>query len=345
MGASASVGATWLEAPSVGLEAMQVVSAVRWGQDAIGPQHLAQRGSGKETPRETLKEMLVGTPHEAPIRATQAISAMRGGSQSQLMLGEDGELWVVKFRNNPQHARVPANEYLASRMAQAVGLSTPRIARIDVSAWLIESSPQLVIDFGHGRREPCSSGLQFGSRYGAGVLQRQVFDLLPGDRLQSVCNLREFAPMLAFDQWTSNTDRRQAIFQWNAPKPEYRVLFIDQGSCFSGGRWEFADDPGLGLCEDRRVYATVTGWESFEPWLTRMEEFCPEVLWRLAQATPKEWHGADANELEQLVERLLARRSLLREMIAQVQRSSDSPFPNWRERRPVTSSGSTSDAE
>ena len=27
---------------------------------------------------------------------------MRGGAQSQLMLGADGKLWVVKFQNNPQ---------------------------------------------------------------------------------------------------------------------------------------------------------------------------------------------------------------------------------------------------
>ena len=36
---------------------------------------------------------------------------MRGGAQSQLMLGVGRKaLWVVKFQNNPQHLRVLANE-------------------------------------------------------------------------------------------------------------------------------------------------------------------------------------------------------------------------------------------
>ena len=39
---------------------------------------------------------------------------MRGGAQSQLMLGADGKLWVVKFQNNPQDVRVLANELIAT---------------------------------------------------------------------------------------------------------------------------------------------------------------------------------------------------------------------------------------
>jgi hypothetical protein len=46
---------------------------------------------------------------------------MRGGAQSQLMLGADGKLWVVKFQNNPQDVRVLANELIATRLAAAVG--------------------------------------------------------------------------------------------------------------------------------------------------------------------------------------------------------------------------------
>lgn len=48
------------------------------------------------------------------MQAVQAIRRMRGGAQSQLMLGADGNLWVVKFRNNPQGERVLANELIAT---------------------------------------------------------------------------------------------------------------------------------------------------------------------------------------------------------------------------------------
>ena len=59
------------------------------------------------------------------VLAVQAIRRMRGGAQSQLMLGADGKLWVVKFQNNPQHLRVLANELIATRLAEAVGLTVP----------------------------------------------------------------------------------------------------------------------------------------------------------------------------------------------------------------------------
>src|ERR1700761_371665 len=59
------------------------------------------------------------------VTAVQQIRRMRGGAQSQLMLASDGHLYVVKFRNNPQHVRVLANELLATRLAESAGLAVP----------------------------------------------------------------------------------------------------------------------------------------------------------------------------------------------------------------------------
>src|ERR1700754_4891497 len=102
------------------------------------------------------------------VLAVQAIRKMRGGAQSQLMLGADGKLWVVKFQNNPQHVRVLANEMLATRLAQAAGLTVPETAVVEVSSWLIENTPEMVVDFGQ-RKEACAAGLQFGARYMGGL--------------------------------------------------------------------------------------------------------------------------------------------------------------------------------
>ncbi len=75
---------------------------------------------------------------------------MRGGAQSQLMLGADGKLWVVKFQNNPQHLRVLANELLATRLAEAVGLTVPVSDVVEVSAWLIENTPGMHVELARG---------------------------------------------------------------------------------------------------------------------------------------------------------------------------------------------------
>jgi hypothetical protein len=113
---------------------------------------------------------------------------MRGGAQSQLMLGADGNLWVVKFQNNPQHLRVLANELIATRIAEAVGLSVPKTDVIEVSDWLIANSAELVVDKGRGVRERCAGGLQFGSRFVGGLMPGQVVDYLPEPQMDEVRN-------------------------------------------------------------------------------------------------------------------------------------------------------------
>src|SRR6201996_7627843 len=77
------------------------------------------------------------------VMAIQQIRRMRGGAQSHLMLASDGNLYVVKFRNNPQHVRVLANELLATRLAAAIGLSVPHSEVIEVTEWLIRNTPDL----------------------------------------------------------------------------------------------------------------------------------------------------------------------------------------------------------
>src|SRR5579875_2669029 len=108
------------------------------------------------------------------VLAIQQIRKMRGGAQSHLMLGEDGHAWVVKFQNNPQHLRVLPNELLATRLGALLGLSVPACDVMEVSAWLIEQTPELRMELGGGRREPCTPGLQFGSQLVGGLMPGHV---------------------------------------------------------------------------------------------------------------------------------------------------------------------------
>ena len=58
-----------------------------------------------------------------PVSAVQHVRRMRGGAQSQLMRASDGYFYIVKFQNNPQHPRILANEILATRLADQIGLA------------------------------------------------------------------------------------------------------------------------------------------------------------------------------------------------------------------------------
>jgi len=263
------------------------------------------------------------------VLAVQAVRRMRGGAQSQLMLGADGNLWVVKFRNNPQHLRVLANELIATRLAQAAGLSVPATDVVEVTAWLIANTPGMVVELPHGRAEPYTPGLQFGSRFIGGMLPGQVVDYLPEQQLDEVRNLQEFVGILALDKWAGNCNGRQAVFDRRPRERRYRATFIDQGFCFNAGEWSFPDSPLRGVYARNSVYAGVTGWKSFEPWLSRIETMAAETLWSIAEIVPPEWYDGDITVIEQLMERMLARRARVRELIGSFRDSDREPFPLW----------------
>lgn len=262
--------------------------------------------------------------------AVEQIRRMRGGAQSHLMRCADDAYYVVKFRNNPQGARILANELLATRLAARMGLPTPEVAVVEVREELIEHTDDLVIELGRGRTR-CQAGLQFGSRYPGAPAETAVFDFLPDEQLREVPNLRDFCGAFVLDKWTCNTNGRQAIFFRCAGEPCYRAQMIDHGFCFNACEWNFPDGPLRGIYARHRVYESVRGIDSFEPWLTRVETRMDEsLLGEIAGEIPPEWYGSDADALEQLLARLLRRRQRVRELIVQAWKSSAQPFSNWK---------------
>jgi hypothetical protein len=79
------------------------------------------------------------------------------------------------------------------------------------------------------------------------------------------------------------------------------------------------------------VYVGVTGWESFEPWLTRLEEMSSAEIASCAENIPPEWYEHDDDGLNMLVQELDKRRKRVRRLIDEFRKSSRLPFPNWRE--------------
>lgn len=157
-----------------------------------------------------------------------------------------------------------------------------------------------------------------------------MFDYLPSEMLERVRNLEAFAGILAVDKWTGNANGRQATFWRKMRDKKYTVAFIDQGYCFNAGEWSFPDHPLRGVYARNEVYASVTGWESFEPWLSRIEKMKDEVAWRAAGEIPPSWYADDWDALEGLVRRLLERRARVQELITAFRMSTRNPFPNWR---------------
>jgi hypothetical protein len=226
---------------------------------------------------------------------------------------------------------VLANEMLATNLGLALGLPMPRVVVIEVSDWLIEHTENLRIELG-GSKIPCRSGRQLGSLYVGSESPGMTFDYLPRELLERVLNVEDFPRVLVLDKWTGNSDGRQAIFcRKTLRSHRYHATFIDQGYCFNASEWSFPDCPLRGVYANNCVYEDVTGWDAFEPVLTRAEEMDSDTIWRCAAEIPEEWYEGDRDGLNRLVEALHHRRGAIRNLITEFRRSSRSPFSNWRE--------------
>jgi len=259
----------------------------------------------------------------------EEIRRLRGGSQAHVMRATDGNCYAVKFQKNPQGTRVLFNEYLAARIAEDIGLPVIHPKIIAISPQVAQCNPDLYFDFPHGR---CNvpAGCHFGSRYIDTAVSR-VYDWLPAAMLREefVRNIAAFAGMLAFDKWTCNADSRQAIFVRTGHEKKYSAVFIDHGYCFNSTYWRFANSRLGGAYLQNEAYDSVVGWESFEPWITRIEEFSEQALIRYSSEIPPEWYDEDLALVHDLIARLYKRRRIVRELIDDFRTSDRQPFKNW----------------
>src|SRR5712691_10065912 len=189
---------------------------------------------------------------------------------------------------------------LATRLGLALSLPMPRVDVIEVSDWLIEHTEDLRIQLA-GERIPCRSGKQLASLYVGSP--GMTLDYLPQELLARVSNVADFARVLVLDKWACNADGRQAVYLRKSPRSRrYSATFIDQGYCFNASEWTFPDYPLRGVYADNRVYESVTGWEAFEPALTRAESMDAGSIWQCANEIPEGWYEGDRPRLERVAE-------------------------------------------
>jgi hypothetical protein len=272
-----------------------------------------------------------------PVNARRFIRKMRGGAQAHLLEADDGNFYIVKFQNNPQHRRILINEIIAAEILLQLEIAAPPHEIVRISAQFLQANPEVVIETG-SRRLPVEPGWHFGSRHPGHPDTLAIFDFVPDALLSQVANSEQFLAVLAFDRWTANADGRQAVFfrahlkDWlarpGAPprKLGFVALMIDHGFVFNGPHWELPDSTVTGLYARRSVYGRVRSLADFEPWIERIRHFPPEVLDRALRRIPPAWIDADIDPLEKLLEALLERRRRIPELIL----ACRDAFPHWR---------------
>lgn len=254
---------------------------------------------------------------------------------------EDGEFYVVKFTNNPQHRRILINEWLAGAFLRYLQIHVPDTAVIELTSDFLAENPDVYLSVGP-RREPVPPGLHFGSRMAVHPDRVAVFDFLPDTLLNKVENRADFLGALAFDKWVGNADSRQAVFfrarakTWTPltgatpARVGFFAQMIDHGFAFNGSHWQFQDSPIQGLYFRTSIYDEARSIDSFQPWLEMIENFPVEVIDSAWKEIPPAWLAGDESSLEQLLELLLKRRSRVADLIRDAQRKRTNAFANWR---------------
>jgi hypothetical protein len=275
-----------------------------------------------------------------PVNARRLVRKMRGGAQAHLIEADDGNFYVVKFKNNPQHLRVLINELVAGVFLSYLQITAPETTLIRLTDEFLGSNPEVHIQLG-SRRVPVEPGWHFGSRYPGDPDRLTVYDFIPDLLLEKVVNLREFLGILVFDKWTGNADARQAVFyrsrvrEWRPGSQQpvrlgFVAQMIDHGYIFHGPNWDFVDSPLAGLYFRPVVYQSVRSWDDFQPWLDRVIHFPEEVVDEAVRRIPLEWLEGSEDAWDALLTRLLRRRRRVPDLLRDITRAPGNPFPNWR---------------
>jgi hypothetical protein len=262
---------------------------------------------------------------------------MRGGAQAHLLEASDGKFYVVKFLNNPQHRRVLVNEWIASVLLKQLQVSTPETNLIEVTPEFLAANPDVYFQTG-GRRVNVEPGWHFGSCFPGNPKSLPVFDFLPDALLAQCMNIRDYVGALVFDKWLSNADSRQSIFyraQVSDPrgnlvlKGGFVTQMMDNGFVFDGPNWQFSDSPIQGHYFRLQVYSDVRSLDDLQPWLDRVAHFPVEVIDDARKRIPLQWIDGDEDLLDQMLERLFARRKRVVDLIEESRTAKAELFPNW----------------
>jgi hypothetical protein len=222
------------------------------------------------------------------------IRRMRGASQSHLVEGSDGYLYVAKFMGNPQGSRTLINEWFAHQLFRQLGISTPPLRVLHLTQALSENL-FFQWDDKHIAVEP---GFHLGSQCPVNPTQKTIFDFLPNSVIYQVMNLHDFAKTLVLDQLLAQTDARQAIFvreESSQGACGLRAYMIDNGSTLGGNSWTLPNNlnPSRNLYLSQVVYSLCNLQAECAQVLHQIAAMQKEDLYRLGHGVPRVWFSKD----------------------------------------------------
>lgn len=234
------------------------------------------------------------------VEAVRYCGPMRNGaghqtaSNPQLLLGNDGNEYVVKLLRDCSGNRTLANEQVAGAIAGALQVPVPGMAHVFLSADLINKSPEL-------QNLHAVEGSYLGN-----VRLRLGFDLTkaPPDTLSDkISNPDEASGAMVLDAYVWNTDRNNAgnlLVEPTGAPHKYRLYAIDHGHCFGGNTWTdvslaaLAKKPYTCPTHSLLTQCAARAGEA-EAWVDRIEKLQDSRLDDAVDEIPEEWNFPDSS--------------------------------------------------
>jgi hypothetical protein len=213
-----------------------------------------------------------------------------GGSQSRLVLCDDGKRYVLKMHPNPQGPNVLANEALGSILLGGLGFQVPSWRPITINLNALALFPELTMEMPHGMQLP-ACGVHFGSEYLGGP-QYDLFDFIP--ERYPIRNGEQVAAIRLFDLWANHHDNRQCVYRRPKQTGDYEALFIDNGHLFGGPAWSDETELSSKLWSH---HFRMSECLAMERWLTLFEDRIPGLLLEAKAAIPSDWYRGNINSL------------------------------------------------
>lgn len=246
------------------------------------------------------------------LRASEYLGPVGIGATSpQLFRAHNGKLYIVKLQNNRLGPKILANEYLACRLGEIMGLCFPTGDIIYIEEDVICRHRRLI-------NSRVKAGRHFACEYlkGSRYVDRRG--------LSKAINKTDLAGVMLFDHMMHNPDRT-----WNRrnliirrEEGGYRIYAIDNSHLFRRGRWTVDSLQLLAggiQINYRRSYGVLLKHflvpENFTPYVDRAAALTDEELAAIIADIPAEWLP-DQGDRQALLYFLRVRRDMVEAIAA-----------------------------
>lgn len=226
-------------------------------------------------------------PHT--LHPIKPLAKLNGSSQPSLVLADDGQSYVVKFREfTGPHGLM--NEVLGAELMRCLGLPVPPWRPLEFTDSFLDRHPQLWYRSRAG--DPGirpRAGLHFGSLLVDPAPGQSLCQVIPPSWIPRVANRQDFVGALLLDLWANQCDRRQCLFIAEPGDQTLRAVFIDNDHLFGGDSGEEKTCARRAMLRNLQWYRAIWTDALIAPWRERIRTIGQPELDAIFRAVPSAW--------------------------------------------------------